>query len=230
MWVRQIRSSQLQFCDVGNFSAIASFVRESDLRIVLAITSLWFGFSAIMLVTAGQIDANQNHVIETMCVWTVPIGMLTAFTVAWAFGRTPKTNGNMRYELASLLAVALLFQVREVYPKQFRDLHDPALAAASERLIQEVRSAAGPVYSDDMVVSMRSGRGVAVEPPFLQLIFLPGGWDEAAAFVRMVEEGKFALLIMRHEFAYPVDVLSKIRNLYPITEQVGPYVIHRPRL
>jgi hypothetical protein len=230
VWVRQIRSSQFKVRDFKKFSVVASFLRESDLHVVLAASSLWFALSTIMLVTAGQVGANENHVIETMCLWAIPTGMLAAFTVAWAFGRAPKVNGNMRYALASTLAVALLFQVRQLGPKQYGDLHDPAFAAASERLIQEVRRAAGPVYSEDMVVSMRSGRGVAVEPPFIQSIFLPGGWDKATAFVRMIEEGQFASLIMRYESAYSADALSKIRNSYPITEQVGPYVIRRPRL
>ena len=235
VWVREIRSSRFlatpEYHDAGSFNAIASFLRESDLRIVLAMSSLWFVLSSIMMVTGGQIGANENHVIETMCVWAIPIGMpLTAFTVARAFGRAPKTNGKYLFHaLASLLAVALLFQVRQLGPKQYGQLRDPAFVAASERLVQDVRSAARPVYSEDMVISMRSERGVAVEPPALQLIFLPRGWDEATAFVRMIEEEQFAFLILKDESTYPADVLSKIRNSYPITEQVGPYVVRRPR-
>ena len=233
VWVREIRSSRFlatpEYHDAGSFNAIASFLRESNLRIVLAMSSLWFVLSSIMVVTGGQIGANENHLIEAMCVWAIPIGMLTAFTVARAFGHASKTNGNMGFVLASLLAVALLFQVRQLGPKQYGQLRDPAFVAASERLVQDVRSAARPVYSEDMVISMRSERGVAVEPPFIQSIFLSGGWDDATAFVRMIEEKQFAFLILQYEAMYPTDVLSKIRNSYPITEQVGPYVVRRPR-
>ena len=233
VWVREIRSSRFlatpKYHDAGNFNAIASFLRESDLRIVLAVSSLWFVLSSIMMVTGGQIGANENHVIETMCVWAIPIGMLTALTFARAFGRASETNGNIGFVLASLLAVALLFQVRQLGPKQYGQLRDPAFVAASERLVRDVRNAARPVYSEDMVISMRSERGVAVEPPFLQLIFLPGGWEEATAFVRMIEKQQFAFLILQYESMYPADVLSKIRNSYPITERVGPYVVRRPR-
>ena len=80
-----------------------------------------------------------------------------------------------------------------------------------------------------MVISMRSGRGIAVEPPDVQLIFLSEGWNAATGFVRMIEEQQFAFLILRYESVYPEDVLSKIRVSYPITEQVGPYVVRRPR-
>ncbi len=206
VWVREIRSSRFlatpEYHDAGSFNAIASFLRESDLRIVLAMSSLWFVLSSIMVVTGGQIGANENHLIEAMCIWAIPIGMLTAFTVARAFGRAPKTNGNICFVLASLLAVALLFQVRQLGPKQYGQLRDPALVAASERLVRDVRSATRPVYSEDMVISMRSERGVAFEPPFMQLIFLSEGWDEATAFVRMIEEEQFAFLILQYESTY----------------------------
>jgi len=233
VWIREIRSAWLVnapgYCALGKPGLVASFLRGSDLRIVLALSSLWFVFASVMLVTSGQDGAMENHFIEAMCIWAIPIGILTALTVSRALGEASVTNAILSCGLASLLAVALLLQVRHLGPRQYGHIRDPAFAAANEKLIAEVRSAPGPVYSEDMVISMRSGRGIAVEPPDVQLIFLSEGWNAATGFARMIEEQQFAFLILRYESVYPEDVLSKIRVSYPITEQVGPYVVRRPR-
>ena len=107
VWVREIESSRFlatpEYLDAGSFNAIASLLRESDLRIVLAVSSLWFVLSSIMMVTGGQIGANENHVIEAIVCWAIPIGMLTAFIVARAFGHASKANGNMSFMLLASL-------------------------------------------------------------------------------------------------------------------------------
>ena len=225
VWAREIRSERFrvaEYSNLGKLPRLASFLIESDLRIVLAVSTLWFVLSSIMLVTAGKAGANENYFIEAMCVWAIPIGMLVAFIAHWAFAPSAITNRSLACAFASFLAAVLLFQVKQLGPKQYEHLRDPAFAAANEQLIKDVQAADRPVYSEDPVISMRSGRGIPAAPPNLQL-------REEAAFARMLEEKNFAFLILQYdERSYQADVLTTIRNSYPLTEQVGPYLVRRP--
>jgi hypothetical protein len=211
MWAREVQASR-----AAGPSTLAAFLRQSDLRIVLAVSTLWFALSSAMLVTSGKFGANENYFIEAMCVWAIPLGMLTAFAADRA--STPLAGG-----LAALLALALLFQVKQVGPKQYGNLHNPAFAVANARLIKDAQLADRPVYSEDLVISMRSGKGVAAAPPLLQA-------HDAPAFVRMIEAKDFSFLILQYdERSYPADLLAAMRNSYPLTEQVGPYFVRRPQ-
>jgi hypothetical protein len=212
MWAREIRSSPVR--------TLAVFLIESDLRIVLAVSTLWFALSSVMLVTSGKFGANENYFIEAMCVWSIPLGMLAAFVADRALA---PTSGPWAGGLAAVLALALLFQVKQVGPKQYGNLHDPAFAAANARLIKDAQAADRPVYSEDLVISMRSGKGVVAAPPLLQA-------HDEPAFVSMIEAKDFAFLILQYdERGYPADLLAAMRASYPVSERVGPYLVRRPQ-
>jgi hypothetical protein len=233
LWRREVRhirgTPKEESRDPPKLRVLASFTSDSDLRTVLVIITLWFILSSIMLVTSGKTGSNENYFIEVMCVWAIPIGMLVAFAVDRALAAVRTMNAGLACGVASLLAVALLVQVRYLWPHQYQLMHDPQFAAANERLVQEVRDATRPVYSENMVVLMRGGRGIAVSPPTMATILtISGQWDQTA-FVRMIEDRNFAFLILRYENHYPPDMLSVIRRAYPTTEQIGPYIIRRPR-
>ncbi len=202
------------------------FLRGSDRRIVLAIVTVWFVLSLPAQLTVGKSGAWVNYFIEMMCIWSIPIGMLVTFGLEHGFGAVRSSGAGLARGTTIILLAALFWQTMHLLPG--RALPDPAFAAASQRLVQEIRSATRPVFSEDMVLLMRSGQTVPLEPVIFSDLSRTGAWDQST-FLRMIGDRSFAFLVMREERRYTPEMLSAFRNAYPVVETAGSFTILRPR-
>jgi len=123
----------------GRQSDLQAFLCQSNLRIVLAIVSRWFVLSLPIQITVGKFEAWVNYLIEMMCVWSIPIGMLVTLALQRAFGTVRSNRASLIvYGMTVILMGSVLWQTANLLPG--RELPDPAFAEASERLVQAIRS------------------------------------------------------------------------------------------
>ncbi|HEX2905375.1 MAG TPA: hypothetical protein VHO69_00835, partial [Phototrophicaceae bacterium] len=89
---------------------------------------------------------------------------------------------------------------------------------AGERIVAEVRAAAGYVISEDAAFSLVAGRDVLTNPTQLLNLDKKGLYD-GTNLIQMVEEQAFGLIIFRAQF-YPPRLLRAIGDYYRPEERI----------
>jgi hypothetical protein len=102
---------------------------------------------------------------------------------------------------------------------------------AGWRIVELVRATDKPVLSEDAAFNLLAGKQVIGNPTQLLNLAHDGHFD-STAFVQMIEEQAFGLIIFRAQF-YPVDVLQAIGRNYEQTDEIVmngfKYLILYPR-
>jgi hypothetical protein len=102
---------------------------------------------------------------------------------------------------------------------------------AGWRIVEMVRATDKPVLSEDAAFNLLAGKQVIANPTQLLNLAHDGHFD-STAFVEMIEQQAFGLVIFRAQF-YPVDVLQAIGRNYEQTDEVTVngfhYLILTPR-
>ena len=151
-------------------------VRQSKKLRALSIVSVWFILASAQLITVGKSGAWDNYFVEWMCITTVPIGM--AATVAWA----GVANGGKSARLSGLaglfLTLALAKHALHRPPFEPSIVDDPRATALRAHLVDVIRESPRPVLSDDMVLLLRAGQEVPIEPSIFTELASTGYWDQ----------------------------------------------------
>jgi hypothetical protein len=208
-------------------------VRESERLYGLAILSVWFTLASAQLITAGKIGANYNYFIEWMCIMTVPIGMVTS--IAWDAATRDKLK---RFpSLAVFLSVALIGHaltypfVRHVFHRPLLwggVLDDPTAVIPAHQLVDLIQRSAKPALSEDMVLLLRAGQRVPVEPIIFSSLAITGNWDQQL-LLKLLHAHNFGLIITAEpDLYFTKEMLEAIQTDYPIIEHFGNYVVRRP--
>jgi hypothetical protein len=196
-------------------------------RMTVAILGLWFVLATGMLVTVGKVGSSTNYFIEVMCICAVPIGMLAALGSQAALGiDTGWRPGCMRLMLVCVsagLTAQMVLRRHGHYP----DMDNPRLTQIRQDLVREIGQQARPVLSEDMVLLMRAGREVPLEPAIFEELAAKGMWDQRP-FLQSLADTSFAFVITEMSDLYTPEVLTAISKAYPSVERIGPYTIHRP--
>jgi hypothetical protein len=196
-------------------------------RALVAILALWFVFAAAMLVTLGKSGASMNYFIEFMYVCTVPIGMVAALGwQAMVENHTGRRDTGMVLSLVCL-SVGLAAQAAVKLPYRHWMLDDSVATEIQRSLVAEIARADRPVLSEDMVLLLRAGREVPIEPMIFTDLAVMGSWDQTP-FLRQLISRSFAFVITMRDMRYTPQVLAAIASAYPRVERLGPYTIHRP--
>lgn len=196
-------------------------------RALVAIIALWFVFSAAILVTVGKSGASMNYFIELMCVCTVPIGMLAALGWQAVIENHAGRRGTGMAVILACLSGGLAAQAAVKLPYRYWMLDDPAATAVQRSVVAEIARADRPVLSEDMVLLLRAGREVPIEPMIFKDLAVMGSWDQTP-FLRQLTNRSFAFVITMRDLRYTPQVLAAIASAYPRVERLGQYTIHRP--
>ena len=227
LWWREATSRKLPDL-AGWFAAI----RESEQLRALSIISLWFVLASAQLVTLGRPGAWDNYFVEWMCITAVPIGMAA---VVWTRLAT-KASSALFPGLAGLLcSLALATQGLHRWPYELGIVDNPRAAAVRRQLVDLIRASRKPVISDDMVLILRAGKHVFIEPAIFTELADTGYWDQGP-LLKLIQNHAFALVItqtvrMQDEVAGGVftdEVAHAIESSYPFIERLDNYVIRRP--
>jgi len=202
---------------------------SGDWPTVVPIVSVWLLISLAMLTTLGKTGSYVNYFIEPMCICAVPAGMLVGLgwqAVVAAAGRSETAlRAGLIWVLLALAIVPLAKRPPEclVWPV----LRQPGLAAIQENLVKEIAAQDRPVVSQDMVLSLRAGRGVPIDPFIFRELALTGTWDQRH-FLDLIDARVFAFVVSRDYTWYTPEVLAAIRRAYPRVETRWPYIINYP--
>jgi len=200
-------------------------VLREQRQLIPAIFALYFVLTTAMLVTVGKSGATINYFIEWMCAWSVLIGVFI----------TPLLAGCTERPLPAVCVMAaLLLQVAVLPVRPAPARVTPPAVPELRALVDQVRTASGPVISDDMILLMRAGRSVPWEPAIFAELAATGVWDQAP-FMAMIKQHKFAFVITTghpgeqlYDSRYTSEVSAAINAAYPRTEQHGRTVVHLP--
>lgn len=188
--------------------------------------TVYFGLATLMLATTAKDGSYVNYLLDWMNAAAVFIGFTMAYALSRAFD--PATAD---YPFMLLVLVALGGQIKVLkaaeLPQSVRD-EAPQLA----RLTALVRQARKPVLADDMVLLMKAGKEVPIEPAVFQELIRAGLWDQRRE-LDMVKSKSFAFVIQKsprdpNHLFYTPAVAKAIRAAYPVAVDVGGDLVRFP--
>lgn len=189
-------------------------------------------FAYLLLTTASNAlvlksGSGVNYFIE----WIAVLAIFAGFAVHRGLGRTGGPASPIRHVAVIALAAQAALLPAMPYSANMFEKRRPGL----DRLVEQVRSAPGPVISDDMVLLLRAGRPVLWEPAIFAELAATGAWDERP-FVTMIEQQRFAMFVTVQQPGgalfdqrYNPAVAKALTRAYPRREKVAGLTVHRPR-
>jgi hypothetical protein len=203
----------------------------SRYSIVLPTISLWLLLSLIMMVaTVGKTGSNVNYFIEPMSVCAVAVGLLIGLCWQAVVGSPGQRDMALRLGLV-FATVAMVGVMAKRRPACFA-VQAPGLLAIQENLVKEISKQDRPVLSEDMVLSLRAGRDVPIEPAIFRELAAMGRWDQRR-LLDLIDAHAFAFLVTIPDKIYtPLrftpEMLAAIERAYPRVETRGSYAVRYP--
>jgi hypothetical protein len=214
----------------------ASSTRQSpgtaEYTVIVPMVSVWLLLSIIILLaTVGKTGSNVNYFIEPMCVCAIGAGLLIGVCSQAVFGSPGGRDIALRLGLVCV-TLALLAVMTKRRPFCVADRLDPGLVAIQENLVQEIARQDRPVLSEDMVLLLRAGREVPIEPAIFRELAQTGLWDQRR-ILDLIDSRAFAFLITTPDKIYTPqhytpEMLAAIARAYPHVDARGPYVVRYP--
>ncbi len=209
-----------------NISGWVEALRQSRRLRALAIVSLWFGFASAQLVSIAKWGSSSNYFIEWMCITTVPIGMVVSFV----WNRAATRNEAARFAgLAGVLLSLTLVEHARHRPLFDPIVDDPNGIALRTHLVNLIRESPKPSLSEDMVLLLRAGQAVPIEPAIFADLTSTGIWDQRP-FLNLIQDHAFSLIILQDYDAgrFTKEVANAVQNNYPFIEHPANYIVRRP--
>jgi hypothetical protein len=210
-------------------------LRQSRRLRALTIMSMWFGLASTQLLSLGKSGAASNYFIEWMCITTVPIGMVAG--LAWDRAGTRSKDVLFAGFAGLLLSLALAEHIRHGPLAEVRIVNEPNGIALRSHLVDLIRKTSKPALSEDMVLLLRAGQPVPIEPAIFTELTETGIWDQQS-LLKLIQNHFFGVIILTHEedknlIRFTNEALKAIENSYPSVEHlgndlIGKYIIHRP--
>ena len=189
---------------------------------------LQFCIAGAMIATAGKYGAAANYFMEALCLCGVFAGM----AVAAALDVAARPGGPRAPAL--LLLAALMTQIALSPLPPTVPLDNPDRARDMAALLAEMRASAKPVLSDDMVLPMRAGLGVTIEPMIFADLTALGQWDPRG-YKDLVDREVFSFVLTEdppgdpeYEERYQPAIRGAIAAHYPVVTRAAGYYLHRP--
>jgi hypothetical protein len=203
-------------------------VRQSDEALFQSMITAWFGVATVTLVTLGKTGGSQNYFIEWMCVWSVLIGMAVN-----AVPGASRRGG--RATIRDLLVPVLLgVQLLRIPLPDTTLLTGARARQAMDQVFDMIQAAPKPVLSDDMVLLLRAGKQVPIEPAIFAELASVGRWDQTK-FIELINAHAFELIVTQwgpgtwlYDERYTRPVQAAITANYPHQERYAEYVVMKP--
>lgn len=133
-----------------------------------------------------------------------------------------------------LVPILIAKQVSLAAGFNIKDATSDARAQQLGTLVAAIKASARPVVSDDMVLVLRSGKTVELEPAIFAELASVGRWDERR-YVRRILNRDFAMFITEgdvggalFESRYDSAVRAALARAYPAREHIAGLTLHRP--
>lgn len=190
---------------------------------------LFFVLKLAMVPMIFKSGASFNYLIE----W------LSSVAIFAAIGILPVVVAGFdtAAPVSPLLAVAAwLLPLQALHPGGWDLTRDSAdrQAAALKPLVAQIRSARKPVISDDMILLIRAGQPVRLEPAIVAELGSSGRYDDDA-FARLIRRHSFAFFITQAQRGDPLfddrynpQIADALYQAYPTQRKVAGLIVHLP--
>jgi hypothetical protein len=221
-------------CLLGSGRAnIRELIRQSDEALILVMVTAWFCVATITLFTLGKSGAAFNYFIESMCIWSVLIGVAVgnALDVMWGGSATIHGRAGLnRRDMVLLVPLLLSVQLFLIPLPDTTPFVSAPTRQAMDRLFRMVQDTEKPVLSDDMVLLLRAGKQVPIEPSIFAELGSLRQWDQRK-LVELISSHTFAFIISQYglyDERYTRTVQAAITENYPHQERYAGYVVMKP--
>ena len=199
---------------------------ESRFWLTAATWSVYFLTSLLVTVSSGKQGSAFNYFIEWNAICAVLSGL--------AFLLLLKEMALSRISFSLLLAMAFPIVCVSESVVTFKTplgwIRDVPNAEQTEWLENEqkvadfIKQANGPVFSDDLLPIVRSGKDLEGEPAIMTALSYAGVWDQTA-FVAKIRRGHFDRIVVENAIPemFTPEMMQAIEDTYPNVHNVGHY-------
>jgi hypothetical protein len=219
--------SELTAIPALDISGWIEAIRGSRRLRVLTILFLWFLLASAQLILLGKSGAADNYSIEWMCIATMPVGMITSLVWdAAAIQENVVRSGGL---LGLLLSLALAEHALHRPLVESPIVDSPKQIATRMHLVDLIRENPKPSLSTDMVLLMRAGKPVPIEPQIFTDLAKTGTWDQRP-LLNLLQDRAFGLIILQEgdEELFTTEAMRNILKNYASIEQIEDYQVRRP--
>ena len=182
-------------------------------RLSLAVM-LFFGFNLLSIAALSKSGSAFNYLNSLYGAGCMVVGIGLAQLLSG-----PRSGPAIGTALACVLAGWIAVKPARRL-EAFLDTQAPEQQAA---LVQRIATAAKPVASDDLVLTLRAGRTVLFEPAIVTELAITGRWDEQP-LIDLINEGGVGFAISEGESLDDArrspGVLAAMRGAFPQTRQI----------
>ena len=223
----------------SRISALRNRLYASPYDAALFLFLVYFGLATPMLLMIMKSGAWIGYFVEFMCVVGVLVGLFMRNAAMAALGILSSHANASNRMIAFTLPAAVVMQalILLIVPHvtgaaYVAKLSRPERMAELQYLVGMIREATRPVISDDMVLILRSGKQVQLEPAIFAELASTGLWDQQS-FVNLIRSHAFAFFVSEgdegeelYNGRYTPAVAQAIRTAYPIKRHLADYTIH----
>lgn len=198
----------------------------ADSRIVATLAFL--AIAAPMLLMATKSGASINYFIEWTCLITILASLSIVDAVNFALGKRAADPRDLLLLPLLLLVVGGAFLLQGRAAGRVAAYTD--MESDTAKVIALVRAAPRPVISDDMVVILRGGKNVIVEPSIYAELTGTGVWSDRPLLnkIKAHEIAFFCVDGDMTELRYSAAVMAAVRKEYPIVRVLGGHRLYLP--
>ena len=206
----------------GGWRGLAGRVRADAGVAERTMLCLWPLLLLPTLATLAKSGGSVNYFIPLIIAGAPFVGI----AAAWAMTAAPPP---------AAVAVALLLAVQPWLAHLPGIAVDDGAATTDEQAMeQQFRAAPGPILADDMVLLLRAGKRVELEPSIFAELGATGHWD-STRLIRLLDAHAFALVQTERALGSSLEssrftraVAAAIRRDYPRVERIGEAELRRP--
>jgi hypothetical protein len=212
---------------LDNLTAIREKLVTNGNFLLLTVLTVYFILSSVMLIFVGK---NWSYVIEWMCIWSVIMGMAIGYA-SQLVGRPGGAQSTyLRGVVGVGLPMALMCQVLFT-PTPYGPSLPPMEKQNMGELLEKIRAARKPVLSEDMVLLLKAGKEVPLEPAIFAELASVGQWDEQR-FIDLIRTRYFEFVVVTRgglpSQRYTSSMRQAIKAAYPKEVKFGDYRLYLP--
>jgi len=218
-------------------SGAVHLIRHDDNAAWSTIMAAYLILATASLATAGKSGAAENYFLEwfsVICIW---LGVGIAQSLAAIGQQNTRRPLPGRILAAVLVPFALLAQQigqPSLIPRLHAGLVAPANLQAGDAMLELLRGIRGPVLSEEMVLLLRAGKQVSLEPAIFAELAATGRWQEAH-LLDMLNNHVFGAVITvggpgdaPFNARYLPRTQAAILDAYPKVQAYGNYQVRLP--
>lgn len=229
VWLRRL---PVGFFTEGGALGLRRRLLASDADAAYVMALAYFLVATPMLALVLKSGASVNYFIEWGCLVAIFAGLAVVDAAALALNRPPADKAHVL--LIPLIAL-LAFQAYLLLNHAGNRLAGYAYRRAEMvQLVELVKAAPKPIVSDDMVVLLRAGKSVVLEPSIYAELTGTGAWSERP-FIEKIRAHDFAFLIADgkageevYDSRYSRTASQEILKEYPVVRSLAGYRLQFP--